>query len=155
MTDKMTAQQAMQEYMENNGIQGGREWQAGFLHGYGEGQALSAPQPAERKPTACVGCEGAPEPVNSPCAVCGQKSTPDVTALVEDISRLRAENEALRVDAERLLAALVAVRAALEYENGKGITDTLWMIPFDYTGTVFDYIDAAIDAARGKYNEQI
>jgi hypothetical protein len=71
---------------------------------------------------------------------------------IDEIARLRAEAEALRVDAERLLDAMVAVRAALDYENGKAITDTLWMIPFDYTGTVFDYIDAAIDAARGKDN---
>lgn len=38
---------------------------------------------ADPQPTTCIGCEGVPGPKNSPCAVCGQKSTPDVTALVE------------------------------------------------------------------------
>lgn len=42
---------------------------------------------AEQKSTACVGCEGAPVSGNSPCAVCGQKSTPDVSALVEALER--------------------------------------------------------------------
>lgn len=82
-------------------------------------------------------------------AVTSDLAMQELLEMRAEIARLRAELEAARVDAERLIGNLIAVRAALEYENGKAITDTLWMIPFDCTGTVFDYIDAAIDAARG------
>jgi hypothetical protein len=43
---------------------------------------------ANQQPTSCVGCEGVPAPENSPCSVCGQKSTSDVSALVEALEEL-------------------------------------------------------------------
>lgn len=43
---------------------------------------------ANQQPTSCVGCEGAPVPDNSPCSVCGQKSTSDVSVLIEALEEL-------------------------------------------------------------------
>lgn len=46
-------------------------------------------------------------------------------------------------DAKRYCGALIAVRATLERENGKSITDTIWHTDHE---TLFDYIDGALGA---------
>lgn len=60
---------------------------------------LSGSQPAEQKPVVCVGCEGAPKPENSPCAVCGQQPAPDVAGLVEAAEAALGEIEDIMQEA--------------------------------------------------------
>lgn len=74
-----------------------------------------------------------------------------IICIENEIARLESELEAARVDAERLLSVLVNVYSTLESANVDGIiTDTIWMpVHVSKSETLFDYIDAAIDAARG------
>ena len=67
----------------------------------------------------------------------------DVEEAAAEITRLRAEAEALR-------KALQDVREALHLENEKlrgPICDTIWM-PHG-AETLFDFLDAALDATKG------
>lgn len=64
----------------------------------------------EQQPTACVGCEGVPVPENSPCAVCGQKPSPDVTLLVESLELFVSNPTPTSEDFDMARTALAAYR---------------------------------------------